>query len=127
MNWTLEQIEAGVREVRDQIEGDMLPGGLDMSETLAPSECGTAGCIGGWMLFNRFKRETGISARRKFDTGVISLHEIGRQIEVAHPDRASGLDDLFFNFPGDYAASDVVAACDKWLAGDKNPWGRALA
>lgn len=120
--WTLEQVESGVREVRNQIANGTLPGVLDMSESLEHHECGTVGCIGGWMIYNRHLRDTGQAPRSKWETPWHSLGEIIDQIARINAARAHGIDNLMFIYSGVPSAADVVAACDKFLAGSNDPW-----
>lgn len=122
MQWTLEQVEEGVREVRDQIASDTLPGQLNMLATLDIDDCGSVGCIGGWMIYNRHKHETGRYARNVADINYAGLGNVVIQVRNIDDLRGRGLDRLFFDFDACATPDAVVEACDKWLSGNNDPW-----
>lgn len=130
MRWTIKDVEEGLRKVRDQLmTGEITGEQFAMQHILYKGRCGTVGCIGGWMLFNRLTAGHVISnpmTLLEIDA-VISgdpLTAIVDQVKDENADRAWSLNALFFDWsPDKPSTAKACDAIDVWLSGaEGNPW-----
>lgn len=101
--------------VRDDLaSGRITASQFDMGVILGTRECGTVGCIAGWMLK---KHDPALS-----DDGPFNFHSV-------FPSEM-GLTHLFFEYPPNkeplLTPAQAVHAIDAYLAGSDDPWAEVI-
>lgn len=128
MTWTLEQVEAGLRGVRNDLaQGTISATQFKMDTVFEPSKihpstpCGSVGCIGGWMVHKRRIAEgLPIAMITNLTTVIRDV-----QTQTQNVERGNGLDHLFFGWTDGANVDDGIRAIDNWLGGDNDPWRTA--
>lgn len=127
VTWTLEQVEAGLRGVRNDLaEGTISAAQFKMDTVFEPisrdefeRSCGSVGCIGGWMVHKRRIAE-GLPIAM-----ISNLTTVIKDVQAQNVERADALDRLFFGWTEGAGVDDGIRAIDNWLGGDNDPWRTA--